>query len=272
MQTDALRACRTIRASCACTTAPDKLSPTCERGNWAMSKPTNRSRAADCEPVAIGSRLEPLVDDYLFAQQSLEGRTRAVATRSQVAPASAGQAEGGDADRRAWEGNACLYRTVMQDDQGLLRMKPDRRMAIRDGGSQINYPHGYYLSYAQSSDGNFQSCRWIVGASIVPGHAWSPAHRGRWTPHPANSLRTATAVRGRSQNLVRSRAAELGRWLGSISAPVIRAIFAKQPNGMRARFGKEEDIDFSERYLDFVAPVQGYFNITRPSELPDYTG
>ena len=33
-----------------------------------MSKPTN----ADGEPVAIGSRLEPLVDDYLFAQ--LEGR------------------------------------------------------------------------------------------------------------------------------------------------------------------------------------------------------
>jgi hypothetical protein len=33
-----------------------------------MSKPTN----ADGEPVAIGSRLEPLVDDYLFAH--LEGR------------------------------------------------------------------------------------------------------------------------------------------------------------------------------------------------------
>ena len=40
----------------------------------------------------------------------------------------------------------------MQDDQGLLRMYYGA-WQYETGGSQINYPHPYYLCYAQSSDG-----------------------------------------------------------------------------------------------------------------------
>ena len=40
----------------------------------------------------------------------------------------------------------------MQDDQGLFRMYYGA-WQYEMGGGQINYPHPYYLCYAQSSDG-----------------------------------------------------------------------------------------------------------------------
>ena len=71
------------------------------------------STDANAEPVAIGSRLEPLVDDYLFAnlEGRIELRLHAPVKREVVMQTDA-----------PWEGNACLYRTIMQDDDGLIRM------------------------------------------------------------------------------------------------------------------------------------------------------
>ena len=104
-----------------------------------MSNPTN----PNAEPLSIGSRLEPLVDDYLFAHLDggLEMRLHPPAKREVVMQTDA-----------PWEGNACLYRTVMQDDQGLFRMYYGA-WQYDMGGDQIAYPHPYYLCYAESPDG-----------------------------------------------------------------------------------------------------------------------
>ena len=104
-----------------------------------MSNPTN----PNAEPLSIGSRLEPLVDDYLFAHLDggLELRLHPPVKREVVMQTDA-----------PWEGNACLYRTVMQDDQGLFRMYYGA-WQYDMGGDQIAYPHPYYLCYAESRDG-----------------------------------------------------------------------------------------------------------------------
>ena len=101
------------------------------------------STDANAEPVAIGSRLEPLVDDYLFAnlEGRIELRLHAPVKREVVMQTDA-----------PWEGNACLYRTVMQEDDGLIRMYYGA-WQYDMGGPQITYPHPYYLCYAESRDG-----------------------------------------------------------------------------------------------------------------------
>lgn len=104
-----------------------------------MSSSTN----GNAEPVEIGTRLEPLVDDFLLAD--LEGRIELrlhPPVRQEVVMET-------DAP---WEGNACLYRTVLQDDQGLMRMYYGA-WQYDMGGSQIDYPHPYLLCYAESRDG-----------------------------------------------------------------------------------------------------------------------
>ncbi len=101
------------------------------------------STKANIEPLEIGSRLEPLVDDYLFAQ--LEGRIELrlnPPVRQEVVMET----------DEPWEGNACLYRTVLQDDQGLMRMYYGA-WQYDMGGDEIAYPHPYYLCYAESRDG-----------------------------------------------------------------------------------------------------------------------
>ena len=104
-----------------------------------MSNPAN----ADSEPLAIGARLEPLIDDYLFAnlEGRIELRLHPPVKREVVMQTGA-----------PWEGNACLYRTVMQDDHGLFRMYYGA-WQYDMGGGQMNYPHPYYLCYAESRDG-----------------------------------------------------------------------------------------------------------------------
>jgi len=63
------------------------------------------SLAQSAEPLAIGSRLEPLVDDYLI--EHLDG-----AELKLHAPTSREVAIEHD---KPWEGNVCAYHTVFQD-------------------------------------------------------------------------------------------------------------------------------------------------------------
>ena len=101
------------------------------------------SATAHSEPIDIGTRLEPLVDDFLFAElgDRLELRLHPPVKREVVLQTDA-----------PWEGNACLYRTVFQDEDGLIRMYYGA-WQYDMGGGRLNYPHLYYLCYAESSDG-----------------------------------------------------------------------------------------------------------------------
>ncbi len=108
-----------------------------------MSDLKNANRDVhDGEPLAIGSRLEPLVDDYLFEKlgDGVELRLHPPTKREVVMQTDA-----------SWEGNACLYRTVLQD-VGHVRMYYGA-WQYDMGGGQMTYPHPYFLCYAESADG-----------------------------------------------------------------------------------------------------------------------
>jgi hypothetical protein len=103
----------------------------------------SNSMNANDGPLAIGSRLEPLVDDYLFAEigDGIELRLHAPVKREVVLQTDA-----------PCEGNACLYRTVMEDEFGRFRMYYGS-WHYDMGGGKMNYPHPYFLCYAESLDG-----------------------------------------------------------------------------------------------------------------------
>ena len=67
--------------------------------------------AGAAAPIDIGSRLEPLVDDYLIEDMSGVTLTLHEPMPREVAIVH----------DRPWEGNVCAYYTVFQDD-GLYRM------------------------------------------------------------------------------------------------------------------------------------------------------
>ena len=95
------------------------------------------------EPIDIGTRLEPLIDDFLFAEldDGLDLRLHPPAKREVVLKTD-----------EPWEGNACLYRTVFQDHNGRIRMYYGA-WQYDVGGGQMTYPHLYFLCYAESSRG-----------------------------------------------------------------------------------------------------------------------
>ena len=101
------------------------------------------SAAANSTPIDIGTRLEPLIDDFLIAElgDSLDLRMHPPVKREVVLKTD-----------DPWEGNACLYRTVFQDHDGRVRMYYGA-WQYDMGDGQMNYPHAYYLCYAESSRG-----------------------------------------------------------------------------------------------------------------------
>jgi hypothetical protein len=99
--------------------------------------------AAHARPIDIGTRLEPLIDDFLFAEldDGLDLRLHPPVKREVVLKTDA-----------PCEGNACLYRTVFQDKDGRIRMYYGAWHYVMDGG-KMNYPHPYFVCYAESRDG-----------------------------------------------------------------------------------------------------------------------
>ena len=108
------------------------------------------STSANSEPIDIGTRLEPLIDDFLIAELTdpLDLRLNPPVKREVVMQTDA-----------PCEGNACLYRTVFQDSDGRIRMYYGAWHYVM-GGGRINYPHPYFVCYAESSDGK----RWTKPA------------------------------------------------------------------------------------------------------------
>jgi len=95
------------------------------------------SLAQSAEPLAIGSRLEPLVDDYLVEHLSGAVLRLHAPTPREVAVAH----------DRPWEGNVCAYHTVFQDG-------PIYRMYYR--GCHWDEKKGMtheVICYAESPDG-----------------------------------------------------------------------------------------------------------------------
>jgi len=101
------------------------------------------STTAHNGPIDIGARLEPMIDDFLIAELTdpLELRLHPPVKREVVLQTDA-----------PCEGNACLYRTVFQDRDGRFRMYYGAWHYVM-GGGRINYPHPYYVCYAESTDG-----------------------------------------------------------------------------------------------------------------------
>ncbi len=99
--------------------------------------------AANSTPIDIGTRLEPLIDDFLIEElgDRIELRLHPPVKREVVLKTD-----------DPWEGNACLYRTVFQDHDGRIRMYYGA-WQYDMGGGQMNYPHAYYLCYAESNRG-----------------------------------------------------------------------------------------------------------------------
>ena len=92
--------------------------------------------------VDIGSRLELLVDDYLVEKMSGEAHLELHhPVRQNVALVT----------DKAWEGNACHYRTVFQDGD-LYRMYYGTYHYEVSATGQT-YPHKNFLCYAESRDG-----------------------------------------------------------------------------------------------------------------------
>lgn len=95
------------------------------------------------EPIDIGTRLEPLIDDFLIAQLGgeLDLRLHPPVKGEVVLQTDA-----------PCEGNACLYRTVFQDRDGRIRMYYGAWHYDMTGG-KMNYPHPYFVCYAESLGG-----------------------------------------------------------------------------------------------------------------------
>jgi hypothetical protein len=95
--------------------------------------------ATGAEPIDIGSRLEPLVDDYLIETSHGVALTLHEPVAREVALVH----------DRSWEGNCCAYHTVFQDG-GLYRMY--YRAADWDSKKQKEL-HDQVICYAESKDG-----------------------------------------------------------------------------------------------------------------------
>lgn len=92
------------------------------------------------EPLEIGSRLEPLVDDYLISQMSGDVHQQL----HQPTPREVVLVTG-----EPWEGNTSAYFTIFQDD-GLYRMVYRGSHSGKDNG---NAEHPEFTCYAESTDG-----------------------------------------------------------------------------------------------------------------------
>lgn len=99
---------------------------------------------ADDAPLALGSRLELFVDDYLI--QSLDGGARQVLHSPQ-------RREIVFRTDAAWEGNGSAYQSVFKD--GALYRMYYRGLHYRHSGpaAQELPDHAWYLCYAESDDG-----------------------------------------------------------------------------------------------------------------------
>ena len=88
------------------------------------------STTAHAQPIDIGTRLEPLIDDFLIAEldDSLDLRLNPPVKREVVLQTDA-----------PCEGNACLYRTVFQDSDGRIRMYYGAWHYVM-GGGRIELP------------------------------------------------------------------------------------------------------------------------------------
>ncbi len=98
--------------------------------------------AAAAAAIDIGSRLELLVDDYLI--EKISGGARLELhhpVRRNVALVT----------DRAWEGNACHYRTVFQDGDRYRMYYGAYQYDVSATGQ--TYPHEAFLCYAESRDG-----------------------------------------------------------------------------------------------------------------------
>ncbi|MEZ6148771.1 MAG: hypothetical protein R3C09_01505 [Pirellulaceae bacterium] len=92
------------------------------------------------EPLEIGSRLEPLVDDYLISQMSGDVHQQL----HQPTPREVVLVTG-----EPWEGNTSAYFTIFQDDD-LYRMVYRGSHSGKDNG---NAEHPEFTCYAESTDG-----------------------------------------------------------------------------------------------------------------------
>lgn len=92
------------------------------------------------EPLAIGSRLEPLVDDYLISQMSGDVHQQL----HQPTPREVVFVTG-----KPWEGNTSAYYTIFQDDNR-YRMYYRGSHSGKDNG---NVEHPEFTCYAESTDG-----------------------------------------------------------------------------------------------------------------------
>lgn len=92
------------------------------------------------EPLEIGSRLEPLLDDYLISQMSgdVHQQLHQPTPREVVLVTD-----------EAWEGNTSGYFTIFQDDD-LYRMVYRGSHSGKDNG---NVEHPEFTCYAESTDG-----------------------------------------------------------------------------------------------------------------------
>ena len=90
------------------------------------------------QPIDIGSRLEPMVDDYLIERMSGGAVLRLHQPTMREAVMTTD---------KPWEGNMCLYRSTFRDG-GLYKMYYDGEQAT--AGEE---PHHEFMCYAESRDG-----------------------------------------------------------------------------------------------------------------------
>ncbi len=92
------------------------------------------------EPIAIGSRLEPLIDDFLISEMSgdVHQQLQQPTPREVVLVTD-----------QPWEGNTCLYYTIFKDDDR-YRMYYRGSHSLKVGGGPA---HPEFTCYAESTDG-----------------------------------------------------------------------------------------------------------------------